>query len=274
MWWKLPFASVQMPVRKKAGRAVVVVSIGDRHQALYSLTRRSIEQYASRIDAVILNIDSADVLPTKLVKAVRNRSNGSVRKPLLPYVAKFWAIHNALGSFERVVALDSTCTVQSQCTDLFELVPVDSVGGWDESTMADFVSWKIDRGLAREKRGIDLAVYFNGGVIVASRCHRELFCPTKIIDNLDLFQGPYPQQLFLNVILAQSNASLCKLSRAYNYVPIFNYKDERQQKLKTLDDTQLEIICREGHIIHVTGYYEQRESVVAQICHRVAVGNI
>ena len=245
-------------------RAIIVVSIGDRHQSIYSQTRRSIEEYARRIGADLLNVDSVGVLPTELVQVVCTRSYASKREPL-PYVAKCWAIYDALGSFERVALLDSTCVVQNQCADLFELVSPRSVGGWNESTMTDFKSWKIDMRLAKEKRALDLPLYLNTGVLVVSRCHRELFSPGKIISNLDLFHGPYPDQLFINIMLAQSHTPVCELSRAYNYVPVFNHNDESQRKLTLLDTTHLEIVCREGNIVHVTGYYEQRESILAQV---------
>src|SRR6516225_7723638 len=134
---KLPFtpvpgSSAGSPVGR---RAIIVVSIGAQHRGFYSLTRRSIEQYAGRIGAAMLNIDS---LPSGLVDAVRDLSNASVRDPL-PYVAKCWAIYDALGSFERVALLDSTCVVQRECADLFDLVPPGSVGGFDESKMNDFM---------------------------------------------------------------------------------------------------------------------------------------
>jgi hypothetical protein len=245
-------------------RAIIVVSIGDQHQSIYSQTRRSIEQYARRIGAALLNVDSVGVLPTDLVQIVCTRSYASEREPL-PYVAKCWAIYDALGSFERVALLDSSCVVQNQCADLFELVSPGSVGGWNESTMTDFKSWKIDTRLAKEKRALDLSVYLNTGVLVVSRCHRELFSPGKIIGNLDLFHGPYADQLFINIMLAQSHTPVCELSRAYNYVPVFNYADESHRKLTLLDATHLEIICREGNIVHVTGYFEQRESILAQV---------
>jgi hypothetical protein len=189
----------------------------------------------------MLNVDSIGILPRDLVEQVRTGSSASERDPL-PYVIKCFAIYNALGSFERVALLDSTCVVQSQCADLFELVPATAVGGWDESTMTDFMSWKIDMRLAKEKRAIDLPVYLNTGVIVVSRGHRELFSPSKIIDNLDLFHGPYAEQLFINAMLAQNHTSVCKLNRAYNYVPIFDYADVSQRRLKTFDATELEII--------------------------------
>jgi hypothetical protein len=249
-------------------RAIIVVSIGDQHQRFYSQTRRSIEQYAGQTGSAVLNVTSVGALPTNLVSAVCAASNGSVREPL-PYVAKCWAIYDALGSFERVALLDSTCIVQRRCADVFDLVAPGWVGGFDESTMTDFMSWKIDMRLAKTKRGIDLPFYFNTGLVVVSKCHRQLFSPSNMLDNLDLFHGPYADQLFINLMLAQSHTSVCKLSRAYNYIPIFNYGQVSQRKIAVLDSAHLDITCKEGHIIHVTGYFEQRESILAQIIQRL-----
>ena len=245
-------------------QALVVVSIGDEHQFFYSLTRPSIEAYAGRIGATLLNLDGVDALPANLVDVVRARSTWSERDPL-PYVAKCWAIYNALGKFQRVALLDSTCVVQRQCANLFDLIPPNSIGGFDESTLSEFMSWRIDACLAKEKRGIDLPVYFNTGVLVISICHRCLLSPTNIINNLDLFHGPYADQLFINIVIAQSNAQIYKLPRTYNYVPVFNYADESQRKISRLDTTQLQVTCEEDHIIHVTGYFEHREFILTQI---------
>jgi hypothetical protein len=53
-------------------------------------------------------------------------------------------------------------------------------------------------------------------------------------------------------------------------MPVFKYADASQRKILALDAAQLDVVCKEGHIIHVTGYFEQRESILAQIIHRLS----
>ena len=80
-------------------RAIIVVSIGDQHQSIYSQTRRSIEQYARRIGAALLNIDSVGVLPTDLVQ--------SCAPALMPASASHCHMWRSVGQFTTLSAASS-----------------------------------------------------------------------------------------------------------------------------------------------------------------------
>jgi hypothetical protein len=210
--------------------AVVVVALGADHLEFLSCTQESMQDFSDRVGASLIILRDTATMPEDLMATVVHNQKYS-RRNLLPYVAKCWVVHETLKDYERMILLDSTCLVRANCDDLFNLVPTDALGGYNEGEEPGYRSWRVDGELAMERRGIALPCYLNTGMLVISRAHRFVFSPERLRCNMDLLLGPYPSQLYVNVMAALDQVPIHKLPKAYNYVPIFQYSDDSQRRI-------------------------------------------
>jgi hypothetical protein len=244
-------------------RAILVLALGAEHRAYLSITFANLAAYAERVGAELVLITDEALLDDAMRARIATVTGSRVTPTA--YVLKCIALGDTLRRYERVLLLDSTCIVTSHCDDLFAVVRESHVGAFDEGTMADFGSWKIDRRLAAEKRNVTLTTYINTGVVLASRAHLPLLTSDQIGANIDLFGSPYPSQLYVNTMLALTKTPVQALQRGYNYTPVFDYKDDAQRGRSELTTEELAVIRRDASIIHCTGYYRQRAAILEQL---------
>ena len=140
----------------KEKKAVVTLCIGEKYCKLGDLTHPVIKAYADRIKADFLVINSP-----KIDLAV-----GHYEK---------FQIYDLLEVYKRILFVDTDVLITPHCPDVFEIVPEENFGAFvvDKYTNYHDNSLKIiqeelgDIGLERE--------YFNSGVMVISKHHREVF---------------------------------------------------------------------------------------------------
>jgi alpha-N-acetylglucosamine transferase len=135
--------------------AVVTIALGPEFQQMAAMTAPLIAGYARRLGADFLQIGQPSTSP---------------------HFEKF-QLHHLLLKYERVIYLDADLIVNDHCPDLFALVPADRFGAWFPSRMGpgfEAVIAQAQAALGDIGWNTD---YFNSGVMVVSRCHREMFAP-------------------------------------------------------------------------------------------------
>jgi predicted O-methyltransferase YrrM len=124
-----------------------------------------------------------------------------------------WQLLNLLDEYDRLLYLDCDVIIRSDCPNLFELVPEECIGGENEllsfPNQAHHFATFIDRmGMAP----VPCRFYVNGGVFVASSCHRNLFRPPEA----ELTDLPWPEQSHFNARLHVEKIPVYLLPPAFN----------------------------------------------------------
>ncbi|PNU19973.1 hypothetical protein C2E25_09890 [Geothermobacter hydrogeniphilus] len=159
-----------MSMKKKGAnglekRAIVTIAIGTKFQKLASYTHPFLRSYADKCGAEFIVIDSPR-LSDRLGLATYER----------------FQLHDLLEDYDRIIYIDSDILVSPDSPDLFELVPAGVMGVSSEEKYS--MSGR-DKRLTMEILG-EVAwknPYFNAGMMVVGREHRELFD----VNNPDLF---------------------------------------------------------------------------------------
>jgi hypothetical protein len=181
---------------------VLTLTVGENFQELGKLTHPTIKAYADRIGADFVVIDKQEISQT-------------------PQWEKF-KIYDLLNQYERIIYLDSDLIVRDDCPDLFELVPVDKIGLFNESGFTDRTKQMKENGLK---------AYYNSGVMVISRKHKELFVKPKEEVN------DFYEQTYLNTQFAKADV-----------FPL-DYKFNRM----TCMDTAIGISRLDSFVVHYAG---------------------
>ncbi len=146
-------------------RAVVTVAVGDEAKRCLNTTRRYMQLYAARLEADYVELDWPG-------------------HPSWPMSSKY-AIPMVLDHYERIVYFDADILLRPGCVDLFAMCNEDELGMVDQlphhtHNMRPFID--AYQAMRRTLGFSGIApFYFNAGVIVASREHKQyLMPPTKI----------------------------------------------------------------------------------------------
>ena len=171
-------------------RAVVTVNIGEKYNRICKLTHSTIEAYAKRIKAEFIVI---------------SQNNGSDSA----HWAKFQLL-TLLGKYDRIIYVDSDLIIRDDCPDLFNLVPSNKLGIFEEGKFISRSEY-INAGMQNYDMYFDWkGQYFNTGVMVLSRQHRYLFRepPTRAKENRSFIFGSMQytflgEQTYLNLVMQQ-----------------------------------------------------------------------
>lgn len=154
-----------------ASRALLIINIGEQESA--ELARELMQRYCRRE-----GIDFVELRERKLNISVPgvNYSFTNLEK---------FQLYDVLGTYERVLRLDTDVLVSPLAPDVFRFVPEEALGVVFEDVGAKAVTRREQMNrIAAERGGEPWASrrYFNSGVMVCSRAHREMFR----LDNDDL----------------------------------------------------------------------------------------
>ncbi len=148
--------------KPKYKRAVVTVTIGRKSESIAKLTHPIMQRYADRIRSDFV------VIRDKVVNSK------------YPQFEKF-QLYDLLQAYERIVYLDTDIIVMPDCPDLFDAVPRGKFGAFFDSEVkdndADIPEWRQEEIRYFQKRYGNInwgSTYFNTGVMVMSRPHREI----------------------------------------------------------------------------------------------------
>jgi len=177
---------------------IYTVSIGDYYSNIGKLTHPTIKKYADKIGADFIIED----------------------KPNQNFITQKWQkfqIYNLLNKYERVLYLDTDLIIRDDCPNLFDIVPDDKLGMFNEGKYVPRLEYIQDA-----SRVYDIELYkwnnkfYNSGVMVISRIHKQLFKLPLLIDTIETDQ-PY-----LNLKIAVDKIEMFDLSYRFNRMDILD----------------------------------------------------
>lgn len=171
--------------------AVVTICVGAQYKKIAELTHKSIKSYADKIGAEFICIRES--------------------KCSTPHWDKF-EIYNLLNKYERIIYLDTDLLVRSDCPNLFDIVPIAMIGLFNEAPYTDGRIVVFNQACTEHAIKIQRwnGFYYNTGVMVISRQHKQLFRKPDIESCI------YYEQSYFNVILAKLQIQVFNLEYRYN----------------------------------------------------------
>lgn len=205
--------------------AIVTLCVGEESTLISEVTHPTIKLYADRLGADFIVIDKAD---TSMIS---------------PHWGKF-KLCDLLNTYDRIIYLDTDLIVRDDCANLFDLVPYSQIGAFNE---ARYVSREYSLIETAKAYNVDWeklrwnGKYYNTGVIVLSKCHKNFF------KKPDVEYSNYFEQSYINLKIAQEESTRTTEDKTLMYdLP---YKFNRM--------TCLDFSGEERHasyIIHYAGY--------------------
>lgn len=172
---------------------VLTIAIGDAYQKMAEITHPSLKAYAERIGADFLSINEQSISQTT------------------PHWEKF-QIFTLLNKYERIIYLDTDIIIRDDCPNLFDIVPPRFLGMFNEAPFTDrSQELLID---VCKQYGMKLPKwdgrYFNTGVMIISRQHKQLF-KKPIYEVFNFYE-----QSYLNMLIAKEKVTMFELEHKFN----------------------------------------------------------
>jgi hypothetical protein len=188
---------------KGAERRAIVRIVGGRQAEIEArITRASVERYARRCGAELLDIampeDGAAMPATKL------------------------AARETIAAYDRVALMDCDIVIRPGAPDVFAIVPDTHIGAVREDRHIDRAPWLDEMA---KLYGVPVATddgdapYFNSGMLVLSRAQYELI---RFPATGALYLHPLFEQTYLNARLRQLGLKLCELPKEFNMIRAFD----------------------------------------------------
>ncbi len=173
--------------------AVITLTIGDFFKEMSKITHPYIKAYAEKIGADFIIIDECKISKTT------------------PHWEKFQLLEY-LSKYDRVLYIDTDVLIKKDCPNLFDIVPEDKLGAFNEAPFTE----RRDIAIERISDDYDYknfqwnGKYYNSGVLVLSKKHRYLFRkPEKEVSN-------FFEQSYFNLVLIQNNTEMFDLNYKFN----------------------------------------------------------
>lgn len=179
--------------QSKSDNAVVSICIGDAHNQIFAASRNTLSDYAKRIGADFKVISDQKISTSS------------------PHYEKF-QLYEILTRYRRVIYLDCDVIVRDDCPNLLEIVPEDRLGIFNEGLFKDHSAIlasaaKVYNMSLKEFKGD----YYNTGVMVLSRIHRDLFEKPIVEDIFNHFE-----QSYLNLLILNKHVRTYELTHKFN----------------------------------------------------------
>ena len=206
---------------------VLTIAVGEAYQSISKLTHPTLSSYAKSIGADFLVVSEQKI------------------SKLHPDYEKF-VVHDLLKTYDRVLLIDTDVIVRPDCPNLFDLVPENKLGMYDEGLLTTPEEKAVHR------RTMELAFsqhsnfpmpemwdhrFYNFGLAVISKIHLDLFLPPKI----ETF-GNYWAQSYFNVVLQKNKTEMFDIGHKFNRMPYVDSK-VNEHRLKS-------------YIVHYAGIQE------------------
>lgn len=182
----------------KKENLVLTISIGEYHKKISDFTLPFIKNYAEKINADFININEFRT----------------------DYITQKWNkfyIYELLNQYKRIIYLDIDVIIRKDCPNLFDIVPENKLGMFNEGRYVARFEFLEQ---ASEYYGEPLkkwnGKFFNSGVMVISRIHKQLFKMPKGIDYVETDQ-PY-----LNLRILNDKIDMFELDYRFNRMDILD----------------------------------------------------
>jgi len=137
---------------------VLTIATGAVYTEMSTYTHPTLQNYAHRIGAEFRCIDGKSISTTSI------------------HWEKF-QIYNLFDEYDRILYVDTDLIIRDDAPNIFDIVPKDKLGMFNEAPFTDrSKELMIDacKAYGRKLETWD-GKYYNTGVIIASRCHRDVF---------------------------------------------------------------------------------------------------
>ena len=188
-------------------RAVVTMAIGAEAQGWLAHSGTRFAAYAAKygFDYVILNEREIKCR----IQWRKTKGNVQLEK---------YQIGTLLDRYERIVFFDADILLSPTCPDFCKMVPPENLGIVADPSGNE--AWKRDEEMAAMEKlfgaiGASSGAYFNSGVMVISRAHRELFR----FDAKRIVAGRWPEQTALNYHSARLGIKRIYMDSRANFLP-------------------------------------------------------
>ncbi len=191
--------------------AVVVVNIGNNE--IFKISEKSIKKYCKKYN-----------LKLHIISDLKYNIQGS--NDYMYVIFEKNQIYDLFKYYDRILRLDNDILITPKCPNLFEIVPEDQIGAVRE----DIGSRKKKRieyikniqkifGDIKWNNG-----YFNSGVILVSKKHKEIFNITdEDIKYIMNWKGILPkEQTLLNYKIKKANFKVFPLNFKFNHMSMFS----------------------------------------------------
>ena len=206
-----PMRKGYRPEDSKKNKAVVVVNIGRVHR--WGICMPSVEAYCEKYD-----------LDLHVITEVKYQIQALPDYNYLTFEKN--QVYDCFEKYDRILRLDSDALITPHCPNVFDIVPEDAIGAVFEDVGSRAPHRRMNIKKVQEELG-DVnwrKNYFNSGVIVISRCHRDLFRLTD--GDIALIQskhlGEMKEQTFLNWRVRQQNIPVHELDFRFNHMSMFS----------------------------------------------------
>jgi hypothetical protein len=170
--------------------AIVTVTIGEKYTKLSKITHPSIKKYAEKIGCDFIVI--------------------SETRYSIPHYSKC-EIKKLLDIYDRICYIDTDIIIHPDAHNIFDVVPENKLGMFEETPY--FPNMKSVLVSFLNKNNIPLPqqiCYYNTGVIVASKQHKNLF------EDPDVIEDNFYEQTYLNSNIVKNNFEICSLDFRFN----------------------------------------------------------
>jgi hypothetical protein len=185
--------------------AVVTCTFGEKYNSIAKVTHAFLQEYAKRIGADFIVINEKK-LSKKFVQYEKFQLRGLFAK------------------YNRIIYIDTDIIVRNDCPSLFDIVPEDKVGIFNEGAFTSCMELIRD---ACVKFGKSLKLgmiqykgqYYNTGVMVLSRKHKDIFTvPEEEYDwyNAGVNSVSHYEQPYINLKIIAGTYEVHELSYKYN----------------------------------------------------------
>ena len=207
---------IEEPKKKvEEKRAIVTVVIGEEAVRQNRVAVKTLVDYGKKVNAEVI------LITKELIEDVP------------PHLQKF-QIKDILDNFDRVLYVDADILIHPDCPDLFEMVPADCVGAvpdchngkWGNiNRFKEILAVQDKLGNANWRTG-----YFNSGVIVLSKQHKDLFSNPELREK---FNSQFNDQTLINYNLFKNEYNFHPLETRFNGMEIngFSSRVENGNKI-------------------------------------------
>jgi len=179
-------------------KALVTVVNGEKYNEIWKRTEPFFIQYSERCDAELIVLHGMD----------------GINYPS-PHWIKF-SIYELLREFDRIAFLDADIIIRDDCPSLFDVVPEDQFGIFNEGVFAPraICIHEVRKVYNVDIKDWDGNAYYNTGVFVVSKAHRFVF---KITEEIKPLRNSFGEQTYLNMkLLANPHVKIFPLPYKYN----------------------------------------------------------
>jgi len=180
--------------------AVLTIAMGEKYQKVAKLTHPTIKAYAKKIGAEFIALTDDD------------------KKLITPHWAKF-AIYDLLNEYNRIIYLDTDIIVRNDCPSLFDQVPDECFGAFNEGEFSSRTAW-LHEAVVKYNEDVNgwNGRFYNTGVMVVSKCHQDIFkLPEQQVD-----MGSY-EQPYINLRVINDNIPTHHLLYRFNRMNMMDY---------------------------------------------------